>query len=102
MFKFLNVCFVSRAKKLHKSYFSCTYFYVYLGISILLCLFLWVFPSDSKAGDIIYKAQSQDEDALVTAAAKLHMVFVGKNANLLGNSGGVISVFVFMEYVSKN
>lgn len=74
---------------------------VYLGISISLCLFLWVFPSDSKAGDIIYKAQSQDEDALVIAAAKLHMVFVGKNANLLGNSG-VISFFLFMEYVSKN
>ncbi|KAF2531321.1 hypothetical protein F2Q70_00031293 [Brassica cretica] len=42
-----------------------------------------VIPVRSKAGDIIYKAQSQDEDALVIAAAKLHMVFVGKNANLL-------------------
>ncbi|CAH2046506.1 unnamed protein product [Thlaspi arvense] len=42
-----------------------------------------VIPVRSKAGDIVYKAQSQDEDALVIAAAKLHMVFVGKNANLL-------------------
>ncbi|KAL1199602.1 Phospholipid-transporting ATPase 2 [Cardamine amara subsp. amara] len=42
-----------------------------------------VIPVQSKAGDIVYKAQSQDEDALVIAAAKLHMVFVGKNANLL-------------------
>jgi phospholipid-translocating ATPase len=45
-----------------------------------------VLPVQSKAGDIVYKAQSQDEDALVIAASKLHMVFVGKNANLLGNS----------------
>lgn len=32
----------------------------------------------------MYKAQSQDEDALVHAAAQLHMVFVNKNANILG------------------
>ena len=38
----------------------------------------------SKTGDIFYKAQSQDEDALVRAAAQLHMVFVNKNANILG------------------
>ncbi|KAL6213995.1 hypothetical protein ACLB2K_013433 [Fragaria x ananassa] len=31
----------------------------------------------------MYKAQSQDEDALVHAAAQLHMVFVNKNANIL-------------------
>ncbi|XP_010481763.1 PREDICTED: phospholipid-transporting ATPase 2 [Camelina sativa] len=42
-----------------------------------------VIPVQGKAGDVVYKAQSQDEDALVVAAAKLHMVFVGKNANLL-------------------
>lgn len=63
-------------------------------------LFLGGFPSDSKAGEIIYKAQSQDEDALVAAAAKLHMVFVGKNANRLGN-GDIILVLLSMEYVSK-
>lgn len=42
-----------------------------------------VIPVRSKAGDIVYKAQSQDEEALVIAAARLHMVFVGKNANFL-------------------
>nr|VDD24989.1 unnamed protein product [Brassica oleracea] len=42
-----------------------------------------VIPVRSKAGDIVYKAQSEDEEALVIAAAKLNMVFVGKNANLL-------------------
>jgi hypothetical protein len=40
----------------------------------------------SKTGDILYKAQSQDEDALVHAAAQLHMLFVNKNANILGKS----------------
>lgn len=34
----------------------------------------------------MYKAQSQDEEALVRAAASLHMVFVNKNANILGTS----------------
>lgn len=38
----------------------------------------------SKIGDILYKAQSQDEDALVNAAARLHMVLSNKNGNILG------------------
>ncbi|CAK9323685.1 unnamed protein product [Citrullus colocynthis] len=42
-----------------------------------------VVPTRSKSGNILYKAQSQDEDALVNAAAYLHMVFVNKNANIL-------------------
>ncbi|KAL4620448.1 hypothetical protein ACB092_06G154800 [Castanea dentata] len=42
-----------------------------------------VIPMKTKTGDIFYKAQSQDEDALVHAAARLHMVFVNKNANIL-------------------
>uniref|UniRef100_A0A2N9GGY0 P-type ATPase C-terminal domain-containing protein n=1 Tax=Fagus sylvatica TaxID=28930 RepID=A0A2N9GGY0_FAGSY len=42
-----------------------------------------VIPMKSKTGDILYKAQSQDEDALVHAAAQLHMLFVNKNANIL-------------------
>ncbi|OMP09909.1 Cation-transporting P-type ATPase [Corchorus olitorius] len=42
-----------------------------------------VIPVKSKTGAILYKAQSQDEDALVNAAARLHMVFVNKNANIL-------------------
>ncbi|PNY03797.1 phospholipid-transporting ATPase 2-like protein [Trifolium pratense] len=42
-----------------------------------------VVPTRSKTGDILYKAQSQDEDALVQAAAQLHMVFFNKNGNIL-------------------
>ncbi|XP_058212425.1 phospholipid-transporting ATPase 2 isoform X2 [Rhododendron vialii] len=42
-----------------------------------------VIPIRSKSGSIMYKAQSQDEEALVRAAACLHMVFVNKNANIL-------------------
>ncbi|PKI42718.1 hypothetical protein CRG98_036846, partial [Punica granatum] len=42
-----------------------------------------VIPVQSKSGAISYKAQSQDEDALVHAAAKLHMVFVNRNSNIL-------------------
>ncbi|XP_048422253.1 phospholipid-transporting ATPase 2 isoform X1 [Pyrus x bretschneideri] len=42
-----------------------------------------VIPIQSKSGSILYKAQSQDEDALVHAAAQLHMVFVNKNSNIL-------------------
>ncbi|GMH07261.1 hypothetical protein Nepgr_009101 [Nepenthes gracilis] len=42
-----------------------------------------VIPTRSKSGEILYKAQSQDEEALVKAAACLHMVLVKKNANVL-------------------
>ncbi|XP_028807852.1 phospholipid-transporting ATPase 2 [Neltuma alba] len=42
-----------------------------------------VIPTRSKIGDIFYKAQSQDEDALVNAAARLHMVFFNKNGSIL-------------------
>ncbi|KAG5226318.1 phospholipid-transporting ATPase [Salix suchowensis] len=42
-----------------------------------------VIPVQSKTGDIVYKAQSQDEDALVHAAAKLNMVLTNKNGNIL-------------------
>ncbi|XP_011029051.1 PREDICTED: phospholipid-transporting ATPase 2 isoform X2 [Populus euphratica] len=42
-----------------------------------------VIPVPSKTGAILYKAQSQDEDALVHAAAKLNMVLVCKNGNIL-------------------
>ncbi|KAM7277265.1 hypothetical protein ACFE04_019131 [Oxalis oulophora] len=40
-----------------------------------------VIPVQSKTGPIVYKAQSQDEEALVNAAARLHMVFSNKNGN---------------------
>nr|CAD1820272.1 unnamed protein product [Ananas comosus var. bracteatus] len=42
-----------------------------------------VIPIKSKSGAISYKAQSQDEDALVKAAAQLHMVLIGKNGNII-------------------
>ncbi|KAL9230570.1 hypothetical protein vseg_005907 [Gypsophila vaccaria] len=42
-----------------------------------------VIPTQSKSGDIVYKAQSQDEEALVRAAACLHMVLVKKTGNIL-------------------
>ncbi|KAI8010568.1 Phospholipid-transporting ATPase 2 [Camellia lanceoleosa] len=42
-----------------------------------------VIPMQSKSGSILYKAQSQDEEALVRAAAYLHMVLVNKSANTL-------------------
>lgn len=52
----------------------------------LLYLLIFFFIIHSKTGTILYKAQSQDEDALVQAAAQLHMVFYNKNANLLGTT----------------
>ncbi|CAN1844528.1 Phospholipid-transporting ATPase 2 [Linum perenne] len=42
-----------------------------------------VIPVQSKSGNILYKAQSQDEEALVKAAAELHMVFFSKSGNFL-------------------
>ncbi|XP_047170538.1 phospholipid-transporting ATPase 2 [Vigna umbellata] len=42
-----------------------------------------VIPTRSKTGDILYKAQSQDEDALVQAAAQLHMIYFNKSGNIL-------------------
>lgn len=42
-----------------------------------------VIPMQSKSGAIVYKAQSQDEEALVHAAARLHMVLFNKNGNIL-------------------
>jgi hypothetical protein len=38
----------------------------------------------SPSGAISYKAQSQDEDALVNAASNLHVVLVSKNGNNAG------------------
>ncbi|VAH28962.1 unnamed protein product [Triticum turgidum subsp. durum] len=40
-----------------------------------------VIPIKSPSGTISYKAQSQDEDALVNAASNLHVVLVSKNGN---------------------
>ncbi|XP_042049383.1 phospholipid-transporting ATPase 2-like isoform X4 [Salvia splendens] len=43
-----------------------------------------VIPVRSKSGTISYKALSQDEEALVCAAARLRMVLENKNGNILG------------------
>lgn len=57
-----------------------------------------VIPMKSKNGGIQYKAQSQDEDALVNAAAQLHMVFVNKNADILEvNFNGVILKYEVLD-----
>ena len=40
--------------------------------------------SSSPSGSVLHKAQSQAEDALVNAAANLHMVLVSKNGNNAG------------------
>ncbi|XP_031114758.1 phospholipid-transporting ATPase 2 isoform X3 [Ipomoea triloba] len=42
-----------------------------------------VVPVQSKAGPISYKAQSQDEEALVHAAARLKMIFLNRNGPVL-------------------
>ncbi|XP_068636046.1 phospholipid-transporting ATPase 2-like [Aristolochia californica] len=42
-----------------------------------------VIPLKSNSGAIIYKAQSQDEEALVKAAACLHMVLFNRNGNFI-------------------
>lgn len=55
----------------------------------LFCLFFFSFFGNcfcSKSGAISYKAQSQDEEALVRAAARLHMIFFNKSANILGRT----------------
>jgi phospholipid-translocating ATPase len=60
----------------------------------VLCSFLLSFilvlcaTSSSPSGSVLYKAQSQDEDALVNAAANLHMVLVSKNGNNAGRFYG--------------
>ncbi|XP_078156330.1 phospholipid-transporting ATPase 2-like [Carex rostrata] len=41
-----------------------------------------VMPIKSGNGEIVYKAQSQDEEALVHAAAQLHMALISKNFSI--------------------
>ncbi|KAL2458543.1 Phospholipid-transporting ATPase 2 [Abeliophyllum distichum] len=63
-----------------------------------------VVPIQSKTGAISYKALSQDEEALVRAAASLHMVFVNKNGNVLEiNFNGLLlryEVLDILEFTS--
>uniref|UniRef100_A0A0E0MF66 Phospholipid-transporting ATPase n=1 Tax=Oryza punctata TaxID=4537 RepID=A0A0E0MF66_ORYPU len=55
-----------------------------------------VIPIKSSSGAILYKAQSQDEDALVNAASNLHMVLVNKNGNTAGQR-----IKTFVDAVDK-
>nr|XP_004250373.1 phospholipid-transporting ATPase 2 isoform X1 [Solanum lycopersicum] len=50
---------------------------------IVMAICNTVVPVQSKAGGVSYKAQSQDEEALVRAAARLNMVFLEKKGNIL-------------------
>ncbi|XP_020248757.1 phospholipid-transporting ATPase 2 [Asparagus officinalis] len=54
-----------------------------LRFLIIMAICNTVVPIKSKSGAISYKAQSQDEDALVNAASRLHMVLMSKNGNTL-------------------
>ncbi|XP_043689216.1 phospholipid-transporting ATPase 2-like isoform X2 [Telopea speciosissima] len=57
-----------------------------------------VIPIKSKSGAITYKAQSQDEDALVHAAAHLHMALVNKSGNILEiNLNGVVIQYEVLD-----
>lgn len=59
-----------------------------------------VIPIKSPSGTVSYKAQSQDEEALVRAAASLHMVFVNKNSNILEiNFNGSLKQYEVLEYL---
>lgn len=57
-----------------------------------------VIPIKSKRGDIVYKSQSQDEEALVQAASRLHMVLIDKSANILEvNANGSLRQYELLD-----
>ncbi|KAJ0936564.1 putative P-type phospholipid transporter [Helianthus annuus] len=59
-----------------------------------------VIPIKSPSGIVTYKAQSQDEEALVRAAASMHMDFVNKNANILEiNFNGSLIQYEVLDYL---
>ncbi|KAJ6845918.1 phospholipid-transporting ATPase 2 [Iris pallida] len=64
-----------------------------------------VVPIKSNNGRILYKAQSPDEDALVNAAARLHMTLMSKSGNVLEiNFNGTIvqyEVLDILEFTSE-
>lgn len=64
-----------------------------------------VVPIKSKSGAISYKAQSQDEDALVNAASRLHMVLMSKNGYTveINFSGTIIryEILDILEFTSE-
>lgn len=57
------------------------------SISHACCCIIFV-SLCSNSGTISYKAQSQDEEALVRAAARLLMVFANKSGNIVGKHNG--------------
>lgn len=82
-------------------YFCYSFFFLF-GKDLLQVFMvpLLLFSCCSKTGAISYKAQSQDEDALVHAAAKLLMVLVNRNANILGTNHFLLSfVLCIVIYV---
>ncbi|GJX01337.1 phospholipid-transporting ATPase 2 isoform X1 [Tanacetum coccineum] len=59
-----------------------------------------VIPIKSSSGIVSYKAQSQDEEALVRAAASMHMAFVNKNSNILDiNFNGTLIQYEVLDYL---
>ncbi|XP_043701516.1 phospholipid-transporting ATPase 2-like isoform X2 [Telopea speciosissima] len=57
-----------------------------------------VIPIKSQNGAITYKAQSQDEDALVHAAAHLHMALINKSGNILEiNLNGTVIPYEILD-----
>ncbi|KAJ0593727.1 putative P-type phospholipid transporter [Helianthus annuus] len=59
-----------------------------------------VIPIKSPSGIVTYKAQSQDEEALVRAAASMHMDFFNKNANILEiNFNGSLIQYEVLDYL---
>ncbi|XP_047337355.1 phospholipid-transporting ATPase 2 isoform X2 [Impatiens glandulifera] len=61
-------------------------------------------PIKSKNGSISYKGQSQDEEALVRAAAQMHVSFINKSTNILEiNFNGIMvqyEVLDILEFTS--
>ncbi|KAI7748303.1 hypothetical protein M8C21_012110 [Ambrosia artemisiifolia] len=59
-----------------------------------------VIPIKSPSGIVTYKAQSQDEEALVRAAASMHMDFFNKNSNILEiNFNGSLIQYEVLDYL---
>lgn len=73
----------------------------FLSSSVVMPCYLFINCafSHSKNGGLSYKAQSQDEEALVRAAAQLHMIFAKKNANILGMQYGRKYAYISTCYI---
>jgi phospholipid-translocating ATPase len=68
-------------KRLYFHLFLNYSWHIFISFTLTLPILLL---KNSSSGAILYKAQSQDEDALVNAASNLHMVLVNKNGNTAG------------------